>query len=111
MRIRDDDLPGAGRSAAVRGGVAPNTGIAIVSSRLQPRTLLMSEERFSSENSISRGAYREGLRILTAKGLVRNCARCATRVAERLRWNMLDLDVLGWMFEGSPNPDSIACIF
>lgn len=105
---------GAGRSTRpqdVRGGITHDLGVAIVSGRLPPGTALSSEDRFSSEHGVSRGAYREALRILAAKGLVQNRAKSATRVNERARWSMLDIDVLGWMFEGGPSRDFVSGIF
>ncbi|KTT73556.1 FadR/GntR family transcriptional regulator [Sphingomonas endophytica] len=99
------------RPRDVRGGITHDLGVAIVSGQLPPGTALLSEDRFSSEHGVSRGAYREALRILAAKGLVQNRPKSATRVNERSRWSMLDLDVLGWMFEGEPSRDFIAGIF
>ncbi|GAA3267465.1 hypothetical protein GCM10020258_37740 [Sphingomonas yabuuchiae] len=87
-------------------GIAHELGVAIVSGRMAPGTPLVSEERYSSENGVSRGAYREALRILAAKGLIVNRVKSVTRVTERAKWNMLDLDVLGWMFEGDRRPNS-----
>lgn len=109
-----DDAPDfvrKSRPTDIRGGIAHELGVAIVSGRMAPGTALVSEERYSSENGVSRGAYREALRILAAKGLIVNRVKSVTRVTERAKWNMLDLDVLGWMFEGGPTPDFIASIF
>ncbi len=99
------------RPTGIRGGIAHDLGVAIVSGKLAPGTALLSEERFSVENNVSRGAYREAIRVLAAKGLVQNRVKSSTRVTERSRWSMLDLDVLGWMFEAGPDTDFIRSIF
>jgi len=102
---------GPDRPNGIRSGIAHDLGVAIVSGRLPPGTALLSEERFSVEHNVSRGAYREAIRVLAAKGLVQNHVKSSTRVTERSRWSMLDLDVLGWMFEAGPGTDFIRSIF
>ncbi|QJU58552.1 FadR family transcriptional regulator [Sphingomonas sp. AP4-R1] len=99
------------RSDDVRHGIAHELGVAIVSGRLMPGTALLSEERYSTENGVSRGAYREALRILAAKGLIQNRLKSTTLVNERSKWSMLDLDVLGWMFEEGPSRAFVDSIF
>ena len=85
--------------------------IAIVSGRLQPGDLLPGEEKFSADNRISRSAYREAVKMLEAKGLVHSRKRSGTRVNERTRWNMLDLDILAWIFEAGPSEEFVRGIF
>lgn len=77
----------------------------------QPGEALPGEERFSADNNVSRTAYREAIRILAAKGLVYSRTKSGTRISDRKRWNMLDLDVLAWMFEAEPTPQLISDIF
>jgi len=48
---------------------------------------------------------------LSAKGLVHSRTKSGTRINDRLRWNMLDLDVLAWMFEAGPTPEFLRDIF
>lgn len=103
------DLPK--RPDDVRHGIAHDLGVAIVSGRIAPGAALLSEERYSVENGVSRGAYREALRILAAKGLIQNRLKSTTLVNERAKWSMLDLDVLGWMFENGPRRTFIDSIF
>ncbi|WP_058755345.1 FadR/GntR family transcriptional regulator [Sphingomonas endophytica] len=103
--------PVSDRPTGIGSGIAHDLGVAIVSGRLPPGTPLLSEERFSAENNVSRGAYREALRVLAAKGLVQNRVKSSTLVTERSRWSMLDLDVLGWMFESGPDTAFIRGIF
>jgi len=102
---------GVERPKGIHSGIAHDLGIAIVSGKYPPGTLLSAEERFSSENKVSRGTYREATRILAAKGLVYSRTKSGTRVSERSSWNMLDLDVLAWMFESQPSEAFVRSIF
>jgi DNA-binding FadR family transcriptional regulator len=102
---------GVERPKGIHSGIAHDLGIAIVSGKYPPGTLLSAEERFSVENKVSRGTYREAIRILAAKGLVESRTKSGTRVRERSSWNMLDLDVLAWMFETQPSETFVRSIF
>lgn len=99
------------RPAAVHEGLAFDLGLAIVSGRLASGAMLPGEERFSAESGVSRGAYREAIKILGAKGLVQSRHKSGTRVNERHHWNMLDLDVLAWMFQAGPSEEFVRSIF
>jgi DNA-binding FadR family transcriptional regulator len=105
--------PGFGveRPKGIHNGIAHDLGIAIVSGKHPPGALLPAEERFSSDNKVSRGTYREAVRILAAKGLVISRTKSGTRVTERSKWNMLDLDVLAWMFQSKPTESFVRSIF
>jgi DNA-binding FadR family transcriptional regulator len=102
---------GVERPKGIHSGIAHDLGIAIVSGKFPPGTPLSAEERFSTENKVSRGTYREAIRILAAKGLVYSRTKSGTRVRERSSWNMLDLDVLAWMFESQPSESFVRGIF
>jgi DNA-binding FadR family transcriptional regulator len=105
-------VPAAARGKrAVHDRIAHELGIAIVGGRYQPGDMLPGEERYSTEQGISRTAYREAVRVLSAKGLVYSRTKSGTRINERVRWNMLDLDVLAWMFEAGPTPVFLRDIF
>ncbi|WP_242123614.1 FadR/GntR family transcriptional regulator [Sphingobium sp. Sx8-8] len=96
---------------SVHDKIAHQLGKAIVSGQLQPGEALVGEERYSAEQGVSRTAYREAIRMLSAKGLVFSRTKSGTRVSERRRWSMLDLDVIAWMFETGPSPDFLRGIF
>lgn len=102
---------GVERPKGIHSGIAHDLGIAIVNGQYPPGTLLPAEERFSAEHKVSRGTYREAIRILAAKGLVYSRTKSGTRVSERSSWNMLDLDVLAWMFESQPSEVFVSSIF
>jgi DNA-binding FadR family transcriptional regulator len=95
----------------LHGMIAHDLGVAIVSGRYSPGDALTGETKVSSELNVSRGAYREAIRILAAKGLVQSRTKSGTRVCERRNWNMLDLDVLAWIFEAEPSEAFVKDIF
>jgi DNA-binding FadR family transcriptional regulator len=102
---------GRPRPVAIHERVAHDLGIAIVGGQLQPGDLLPGEERFSADHRISRSAYREAVKMLAAKGLVHSRTKSGTRVNERASWNMLDLDILAWIFEAGATDEFIRGIF
>jgi DNA-binding FadR family transcriptional regulator len=95
----------------VNGTLARDIGLAIVSGRLRPGHILDGEVEASSERRVSRTTYREAIRILGAKGLLISRTRTGTRVSEIAEWNLLDPDVLSWMFSKIPRPELIHGVF
>jgi DNA-binding FadR family transcriptional regulator len=51
------------------------------------------------------------MRILTAKGLLESRPKAGTHVTPRRHWNLLDPDVLEWMFSGTPDERFIRDLF
>jgi DNA-binding FadR family transcriptional regulator len=98
-------------SPRLHGAIARTIGIEIVSGRRPPGSGLAGEVEASEELGVSRSAYREALRILSAKGLIESWPRAGTRVTPRSRWNVLDPDVLAWSFESAPHPDFVRGLF
>lgn len=86
-------------------------GAKILSGELPPGHTLANEEEASVSLSVSRSAYREALRTLAAKGLVYSRPKAGTKVLPRERWNLLDLDVLGWLFSREPDEQLIRDLF
>ena len=103
--------PKPSRALRIHGTIARDLGIAIVSGRYRPGDILSGEIEFSEQLKVSRTAYREAIRMLAAKGLVESRPKTGTRVSERRRWNLLDPDVLAWMFETEPGEDFIRALF
>jgi DNA-binding FadR family transcriptional regulator len=58
------------------------------------------EADLCTEFGVSRSIMREATKILAAKGLLASRARIGTLVRERIHWNLLDSDVLGWFTRG-----------
>src|SRR5580704_13260815 len=82
---------------------ARDLGVQIVSGRFKPGEILHGEIETSGRLHVSRTAYREAVRILTAKGLVKALPKVGTRVSPQAQWHLLDPDVLGWIFEFEPD--------
>jgi DNA-binding FadR family transcriptional regulator len=99
------------RALRLHGSIARKLGIAIVSGRYQPGDLLDGEVASSEQFAVSRTAYREAVRILAAKGLVDARPKVGTRINAKLKWNLLDPDVLVWIFESEPDLDVLNYLF
>ncbi|HKE93957.1 MAG TPA: FadR/GntR family transcriptional regulator [Povalibacter sp.] len=91
------------RSLRLHGTIARDLGVLIVSGRYKPGDLLNGEIAASDRLHVSRGAYREAVRILAAKGLVESRPKVGTRISQPERWHLLDPDVLSWIFEFEPD--------
>jgi DNA-binding FadR family transcriptional regulator len=93
------------------GGVAHKLGVAILSGRHAPGETMPGEIAFAAELDISRGAVREALQVLAAKGMVESRTGTGTRVLPRERWNLLDPDVLGWAAAAEPDLRLVRSLF
>jgi DNA-binding FadR family transcriptional regulator len=91
--------------------IARDLGIKIVSGRIAVGAILDGEVAASGRRQVSRSAYREAVRILVAKGLVESRPKIGTRVSTLDKWNLLDPDVLSWMFAREPEPHLLANLF
>lgn len=91
--------------------IADALGAAILSGDLAPGQVLDSEADASATHNVSRSSYREAIRTLAAKGLVSSRQKAGTRVLERERWNLLDLDVLRWLFIREPDEKVLIDLF
>lgn len=96
---------------SLHGQVAHKIGLRIVSGELAPGSVMQTEEAASAELKVSRTAYREAMKVLSAKGLVESRPRAGTRVRSRDQWNMLDPDLLSWSFTTGPNPEFARSLF
>jgi len=95
----------------LHGHLARKLGVDILKGIHKSGDILLNEIESSETLEISRSAYREAIRILAAKGMVESRPKIGTRVTERTRWNLLDPEVLGWMFETEPSADFITGLF
>jgi DNA-binding FadR family transcriptional regulator len=98
-------------SLRIHQALARTLGIAIVSGEFAPGDGFGGEIEQSEARGVSRTAYREAMRILTAKGLLESRPKAGTHVTPRQRWNLLDPDVLEWMFSGKPDERFIHDLF
>jgi DNA-binding FadR family transcriptional regulator len=72
---------------------------------------LPTEEDASTALGVSRSAYREAMRTLSAKGLITALPKVGTKIAPRAQWNILDPDLLSWSFEADPDEKFIRDLF
>lgn len=100
-----------GPGRRLHGAVAHKLGTAILSGQYAPGDTLPGEVAFAEELEVSRGAYREAIQVLTAKGLVASRPKAGTRVLPRDRWNLLDPEVLTWAFTGEPDIELVRNLF
>lgn len=91
--------------------IARDLGTAILTGRHRPGDLFEGEIEASERLGVSRTAYREAVRILVAKGMLESRPKAGTRVLPRHRWNVLDPEMLAWMFAGEPDADFIRDLF
>jgi len=91
--------------------LARELGIAILSGEHAPGAGFGGEIEQSEALGVSRTAYREAMRILIAKGLLESRPKAGTHVTPRRQWNLLDPDVLEWMFAGTPDERFIRDLF
>jgi DNA-binding FadR family transcriptional regulator len=91
--------------------LADRLGTAIVTGVHQPGSTLPNELEASEGYKVSRTAYREALRVLTAKGLVSSRPKTGTKVSPRSQWNILDPSVLGWMFATKPDLQFVKSLY
>ena len=101
----------APRPLRIHQAIAARLGIAILSGEYQPGDSFDGEIEQSLNLGVSRTAYREAMRILVAKGLVESRPKAGTHVTPRRRWNLLDPDILAWMFTGRPDEHFIRDLF
>lgn len=105
MDRRKADGPRASKSVLrIHQTIARDLGIAILAGRHEPGAVFEGEIESAGRLRVSRTAYREAVRILAAKGLIESRPKAGTRVTPRARWNLLDPDLLAWMFSGDPDP-------
>jgi DNA-binding FadR family transcriptional regulator len=103
--------PASDSGLRIHQAIARDIGTAILSGRHQPGDQMGIEVEQSTALNISRTAYREAIRILIAKGLPESRPKVGTHVTPRDRWNLLDPDVLAWMFSSKPDEIFVRDLF
>ena len=96
---------------SIHHAIAHELGVRIVAGIYPPGHRLAQEIIASKRLKVSRSPYREAIRMLAAKGLVESLPKLGTRVSERSRWQLLDSDVLRWLFEAEPDDRLILGLF
>jgi GntR family transcriptional regulator, galactonate operon transcriptional repressor len=83
--------------------VVHQIGLSIMRNDFKPGDTLSSEPELSLQFNVSRSVTREALKILSAKGLIESRPKTGTRVRPRAEWNILDPEVIGWLYEVGPD--------
>lgn len=91
--------------------VARKIGTAILDGTLASGSTLEGEIESADRMGVSRTAYREALKILAAKGMVESRPKAGSRITARTQWNLLDPDILAWMFTGRPDEKFVRDLF
>lgn len=100
-----------GEGLRIHQSIARKIGIAILNGTYEPGSTLGGEIEASERLGVSRTAYREAIRILIAKGLIESRPKAGTHVLPRRRWNLLDPDILAWMFSEKPDRNFVRDLF
>ena len=95
----------------LHGSVAHRIATDIITGKLPQGSLLPNEDNASASFGVSRSAYREAIRTLSAKGLVSALPKVGTRITPRSTWQILDPDILAWIFELGAGEDFIRNLF
>lgn len=78
-------------------------GVELASGRIPVGAALPPEPILCEQLSVSRGALREAVKALAAKGMLELRPRTGTRVLPQSEWNLLDGDVLSWIRSADPD--------
>jgi DNA-binding FadR family transcriptional regulator len=100
-----------GPAVRLHQSIAQKLGTAILCGNYSPGDTLGGEIEEALALGVSRTPYREAIRILVAKGLLESRPKAGTHVTPRERWNLLDPDVLAWMFMGTPDETFVRDLF
>lgn len=109
--MAEQSQKGEMRSLRIHQAIAQQLGTAILGGEYQPGDALSGEIEQSLAMGVSRTPYREAIRILVAKGLLESRPKAGTHVTPRERWNLLDPDVLAWMFASKPDDRFVQDLF
>jgi len=95
----------SGLSPSLATQIAREIGRRIVAGSYQVGDLLEDESALATRYQVSRSVIRDAVKILVGKGLLEVRRGVGTRVRERLRWGLLDDDVLAWHQSAPPSAE------
>lgn len=101
---------GARPSGSRHAQVVDDLGERIVNGSLAPGEVVPREDQLVAELGVGRSALREGVKVLSGKGLLETRTSAGTRVRPRDSWNLLDPDVLRWRFTEAASADDVAVL-
>jgi DNA-binding FadR family transcriptional regulator len=96
MTIKAKQSGKAERGGKLHSLIARGIGERILGGEFAPGTLLPNEAEWGKIYNASRTAVREAIKSLAAKGLIASRPKVGSRVEPKMRWNLLDRDVLAW---------------
>lgn len=96
MTIRLKQSPKSKAGGKLHSLIARGIGERILGGEFLPGTLLPNEAEWGKTYSASRTVVREAIKSLSAKGLIASRPKIGSRVEPKMRWNLLDRDVLAW---------------
>ncbi|WP_285115503.1 FadR/GntR family transcriptional regulator [Leifsonia sp. fls2-241-R2A-40a] len=85
------------RAGTLHAQVVNVLGLKIAGGTFPSGATLPAEPVLCDALGVSRGALREAVKALAAKGMLEPRPRTGTAVVPRERWNLLDRDVLTWL--------------
>lgn len=85
--------------------IVRSLGQDILGGRILPGDKLPNEAELLERFGVSRTALREALKTLAAKGLLIVKTRVGTKVADPVRWNYFDTEVLAWQVANGVDAD------
>jgi DNA-binding FadR family transcriptional regulator len=89
-------------SRGLHGRLVQELGSTIASGQIAPGERV-DVEALEGQHGVSRTVVREAIRVLATKGLVDARPKRGTFVLERQHWNVLDPDVLRWLYSAAPD--------
>lgn len=100
----------AARAGSLHGMVVERLGFLIAAGEFKAGDVLPNADELSARLGVGRSVLREGLKVLSGKGMIEARPKTGTRVRPRSEWNHLDPDLLAWRY-ASPNLEDVASIF
>lgn len=102
--------PGTRALGSLHGMVVERLGFLISSGAFKAGEVLPNTEELSARLGVGRSVLREGLKVLSGKGMIEARPKTGTRVRPRSEWNHLDPDLLAWRFT-EPTAADVRAIF
>lgn len=99
------------KALKLHGLIAREVAGSILSGRYRPGQILEGEVASCRHLQVSRTTYREAMKIVMAKGMVRMVPRVGTRVTPSESWHWLDPEVSSWLLEYRPGPEQLRSLF
>lgn len=102
--------PASRATAGLHGMVVEKLGFLIASGEFKAGDILPNATELSARLSVGRSVLREGLKVLSGKGMIEARPKTGTRVRPRSEWNHLDPDLLAWRYI-APSAEDVGSIF